>query len=535
MSRKPSTLLHAVVESVDGAVFRYDAFTRDPENRLLTAKKSSRMMEGYAGGAVLLPRGPSVNLGELGPYGTLKLYLDDGDQVYESRIAAPEADSATQRVSVECASWMSHGRDRPMPPYIYRDADRSAWKEMSAARKIYLESLGIDAQAATTLDGDTGGVVTRMTGAWDGVAQSESWYNRLPARIGFVRFPWRVNSNVNPASASWLWLGTLEELDSGASGGVTTGDLQPSGGTGSVDLVPTGINPVFASVVLQFATAGGVTGTPYEVIWQPVVYGPHDLPELPNGGLRVSDMIKHSAAMAAPLLDTSGIADTEFEVMQALIPDLLDPYDFWVSLNKYELRNLAVWDDRKMTYDAIDDSDADWYVRRADPNVRVKFDGPNAGAQANGIMVRFQNIENGRADLLTPSTNLELADNDPRLAANRLGVDAWESVTLPDPDTPEGASRYGQLALARFNAQARGGKITIKGHVQDAAGAWHPVSKIRVNDTILVADEPGEVPRVIYEEDYDYGPDVSTLTVNRPSQDADAILDSYLTSRKRSR
>lgn len=517
MSR-PSTRLHAVVTTLDGQSFRWDPLDRQRANRMTSVKKASKIMEGYADASVELPRAGDVPWADLGLYASLALYLDDGDRVYEGRIAAPEFDSASQRVAVGCASWMTHGRDRPMLPYIYMDQGMDRWGEMPAER---LAVVGKDVASLQVQVQNGHAQILFPNQAITGSVRGEAWYTAPPgATADLLAYTAHRVSMAFGANVGIDWYD-----DPGSAAAQTT--------AGTYDNTARTATPTTGHRFIAMGIdTNGTSGTPNVGqmldIYNLAVIGPHGLDYDSDFQLRASDIIKHSAAAAAPLLDTSLIPDTDYAVGQLVIADPTDPYDIWLGVNKYELRNLAVRGDRKMRYEVLDDTDADWYVRRADPAVRVKFDGAEIGQQANGIVVRFQNVLTGRADMVTPETNDELANSDPTLAANRAGIDAWLTIQLPDPDSPTGAARYGQKVLARFNAQRRSGKITIRGHVQDRAGAWHPVSKINDGDTVLVADDASETPRVIYEANYNYAADTVELAVDNQSKDADALISELL-------
>ncbi len=540
MSNLPSLELHAEVETAEGQTYRWDANARNVENRPSGINFSHKIMEGCANGGCVLPRKPGSEWPDLGLYDTLRFVTLAGEVVSEHRVArlAGDTDSEKARIGVLGGSWMSHGRDRPMLPFLYIASGSSGWGGMPQARKDAINGGG----SYVPTDGSVadGVVLTRLpqpTWTAGSLPRAEAWF--VPpagAKIGIFdcdvdRAPGADNMEATAAFEWGIYLSTDDE------GAVTDygGDLQPSGASASDSLSASTSDGSFAFVSLLYSVAYATDDSlDRTMLWTPTLHGTHGLTDQ-GGGYLVSDMIAHSASLYAPLLDTSQLEATTHIVEHAIEYGLIDPYDFWLRLNKYEMRNLAVRPGRILTNQPLSTDTVTWRVRRGDPGTRIQFSGPATENIVNGVIVSYQDVSTMRSTIITPDDDDRLRDDDPRIAANRHGIKAWEPIQLPDPDSEAGAIRYGQLVLGRLNRHRRPGKITISGHIRDDAGNWHQAFKVRDGDTILVEDDEGNaegVPLIVHECSWNGDAKTESITVDAESQDADALLDQVITEKR---
>ena len=531
-SRRPQRLA-VIIKRANGADVRFGAGPGPVANRATGIKFSTRLMEGFAEGQFTIPRSTLVGI-ELSIYDTVQFVTDTGRVVYEGRVAGLQLEDAN-RVTVLTGSWMSHGRDRPLAPYIYLVRDAQNWGQVTAARMSKITVAGYSGTTARVEDGgvfifDEGGLPFTATALpWAGLmyeAPPGAFIDELVMTYGN-----RANYVADPNRHAYVLLGNSDAIDDGAGTYDISADLAPTAGTlHTVSLPATKATRHWASVECSYGAAvGGSDNYERSVgFFNPVVIGPHKLTRDANNYLRVSDIIKHSAAQAAPLLDTTAIPDTPYRVAHCRVDDPTDPYDLWLAMNRYELKNLAVWTNRQLTYTDIDRDAVNWQITGSDPNTSVRFDGPQAGQQINGMMVRFQNVLTTRADIVTPTTNpTQLADTSPSIPANMAGVPVWEKLQLPDPDTPTGAARYGEVVMAAFNRQKRPGKATVFGTIRNGFNADTDAMLVRAGTTVLVTDEVtngGSAPRLIVETTYTDETQRLDLTIDGTSQDADALL-----------
>lgn len=529
---KPSLELHAEIETAEGATFRWDANARRPEDRPSGINFSNKLMEGCANGGCVLPRKPGSEWPDLGLYDTLRFVTMAGEVVSEMRVArlAGDTDSEKARIGVLGGSWMSHARDRPMPPFLYRDADLSHWQQLEELRKLRST---FDTQTIGVNISSDGIVFALPSSAVDGSSIAEAVYIAPPGAkaISIEYNGTNVNVPGGYEAARFDFADVVSDLSSG------TGTFERETATlDSTDRTATAsAGKAFVATALYANTVGTTPSDGAKrYLSKASPIGDHGLTNQGDGFL-VSDMIVHSANLYAPLLDTSGVQATTHIVEHAVEYGLIDPYDFWLRLNKYEMRNLAVRPGRLLTYEPFDTSVVNWRVRRGDPGTRIRFSGPDTERVVNGVIVSYQNVVTGRSTVITPDDEDRLRDDDPRIAANRHGIKAWEPIQLPDPDSEEGAIRFGELVLARMNRHRRPGKITVTGHVRDDAGNWHPAFKVRDGDTILVEDDEGNPegePLTVHEMSWSGDTKTATITVDAESQDADALLDQAITEKR---
>jgi|GEM_PF-5801733 len=528
---RPPLELHAEIETAEGRTYRWDADARNAGDRPMDMKFGHKIMEGCAQGGCVLARKPG-DWPDLGLYDTLRYVTLAGEVVWEARVAqlAHDVDAERHRIGVQAGSWMSHARDRPMSPFLYRDADLTHWQALEELRKLRST---FDTQAIGANVGPDALTFTLPSSAVDGSAIAELVYIAPPgAKAVSVEYKGaNVNIPGGYEAARFDFADVVADLTTG------TGTFERESAT--LDSTDRTATASVARAFIATALCANTTGTTpsdgaKRYLTKAATIGDHGLTNQGDGFL-ASDMIAHSAALYAPLLDASNLTPSTHIVEHAVEFGLIDPYDFWLRLNKYEGRNLAVRPGRILTFEDFDTETVVWRVRLDEKGVRVRYAGPATERVVNGVIVSYQNVSTGRSTIITPDDEPRLADDDPAIPANRHGIDDWEPIQLPDPDSEEGAIRYGELVLARLNRRRRPGKITIRGHVRDYAGNWHQAFKIKDGDTILVEDEEGNptgVPLLVHEMQYDGNTKIATVTVDGESQDADALLDQVITERR---
>lgn len=257
------------------------------------------------------------------------------------------------------------------------------------------------------------------------------------------------------------------------------------------------------------------------VTWtQLVVHGSTGLPIAASGNLRASDIIRYTAAQVAPLLDLTALGDSADALVDQCVSDEGgSAYDLWLALNRFEFRNLAVWENRQLTYDPLPLASAaspSWVVRSTDTGVLLRRSA--AQTLASGVIVRYVDVSTMRAEVLTPSGSPSLRSN------ADSGIEQTLSISLPEPTTRQQALTYGERLLALYNSQRQPARLTITGHVRGAGGELAPAWKVRAGDYVLVSDEPEAMPRLVTETSYDGASFTLTATFDSQAQDADALL-----------
>lgn len=532
MTILPSLELHVEISTADGlAQYRWDANARDPGDRPQAMSCGSSIMNGYTTGNASLARHINRDYPDLGLYDTIRFVGIDGQVAYEGRGSRFPRDASTvHRINAEAVGWMTHARDRPIV-FFGIDGRISSWGEMTGARSDILEAAGFAPKGAGTVSWDA--ITQSFDGTWVAgeLPICEAWFDAGPQQgIGQLYYASTPGLNVTDANPDFVWSANVSDTREGATVSGTGGlsGAPPNSGTYvSVE------HRRYGLVQFYHVAPGGGTDVNWNVKWQRlVVYGDHGLAlagVTAPFGLLGSDLIKYTAGRAAPLLDTTGVRATAHPIEQFTFSDPTAVYDMWLTANQYERWNLAVWDDRKLIYEPLPDvteaQGADWVLRADHPNgLRRSYDGPTTDGSKNGVIVRYQNILTGAADMIDPTTNPELADTDTRLAANRAGIRDWQAIQLPNPNSPTGAARIGAAALAEFNRQRTPGRFTITGYVADSAINWHPGWSVRAGQTILLEEDEDDPIRVIHEVSWSQDSRELTISADAASKTLDAII-----------
>lgn len=534
---KPSLELHVEVETETGRTFRWDG-NGPAQDRPQSLQFKTRIGDGFAESSCVLRRNEQIVYPDLGKLATHRYIGADGSIAYEGRgVRFP---TGQRQITAEAVGWMSHAKDRQIT-FLGIDQDLSQWVDASSARKAANDAANLQSASAQVQRGGSTSDATllaEITGPWEAAPRPmiEPWYDAGPGNlIGSIWYAWQVTGEAGFADANWVTAVLLSD-DDVATTVQNTGDLQPAGDTGSGTLTASGVGKRFAFAQFYYATGpAGSDGVKYGVAWRFAVYGDHGIPLVGTPapyGLLASDIIKHLAGQYTPLLDASQVTPTAEVLEQVVFRDLITPYDAWRKLNAYERRNLAVWENRKLYYEPIDDSAADWVIRQ-DEGATVQIDDPGGLGRYNGAAVRFQNIATLRSDIVTPDTNPELADTDPEIPANKYGITNWVPAQLPDPNSTAGAIKIGQALLEESNRSREPGTATIQGHIRDAAGNWHQGWKVRAGDTVSVADYPDDRPRVIHETTWDDDSKTLTMTLDAAEQTPEATLDQIIGNPRR--
>ncbi len=530
---RPPIALHAEIETADGfAQYRWDANDRDPENRPQSISCSSTLMNGYANGGAVLARRIARNYPDLGLYDTIRFVGADGQVAYEGRGSRYPREANTQhRITAEAVGWISHARDTRIT-FLGLDQDMASWGQMTAARQAAWQIAGYAPKGPGTVMADK-----TLSQSFDGdwiageLPICEAWFDAGPGdTVGAIYYSAQPGLNVSEGDANWQWeIGAVE--DTLGTAPVGPGDLQGAPANSGIYIVTDdGKRYVVAHFFRDIA--GGTAGVQYNLDWTALqVIGYHGLPLIGTGpyALLGSDIIKRTAALAAPLLDTSGVLPTSHPIDQFVVRDPTDVYDIWLLANAFERWNLAVWDSRRLVYEPLPDiaqlQTADWVLRSDHANnLRRGYDGPSTDGAKNGVQISFQNILTGEATLINPTTHPELADTNTQLAANRAGIRAWEPIQLTSPTTPASAAKIGAAALKEFNHQRTPGRFTITGHIRDGADNWHQGWIMRAGQTVVLEEDDDDPIRLVYETSWNQDSRELTISADAASKTIDAIV-----------
>lgn len=462
----------------------------------------------------------------------------DGTTAYEGRIgAAPRSFDGSHSVSLQCAGWISHARDRQFTE-IYVDRDLSQWGPPSRARQIALITGNLtQADGPTTLidPGGTPGLLLAHASSWASPIRplNEAWYDAGPGNlIGRYYYDFANVGQASTADANWAVQERTTNVDDASVIVQDSGDVWASVPTASAISDTTGSRYAFISFFYT-ATPGGAAAYQYSVHARKLaVWGNHGLNLYGTAepyGVRASDVIRNVAGRFCPKLNTSGVQDTDFPIPHLTFRDLTYPYDAFLEVNKYHLWDFAVWEDKTLYYQPIDLTDYDWEIRLDDRDypATVSLQGDSVQDLANGVTVQYQDVTTGQTNILLPTAHTELQDPAVDNPFTMHGYASWKPYQVTVPTTQEAALQLGRAALAEFNQSQAPGSITIGPHVRDRAGHPQPAWKVRAGQRIAITSSTSlsDRARVISESSYDHDSRRVTLSLDGGVKRLDAVVD----------
>jgi len=526
--------LYAEVTTSSGARYRWDG-NQAPGSRPQNLSFRTKIGEGFSDANLSLARRIDQDYPDLDLVQTVTLIGADGGVAYEGRVAAmPRELTDSHSIGVTLTGWMAHARDRKFTE-IYVDRDIGAWGPQSRGRRAV--NLGANytpvdpSQTSDNVDG-AAGVTTSVSGAWVApyIPVCEAWYDAGPGlTISRIVYYWQRTSVGVGTVPNWTWA-VLTSSDDKGTAVFSSGNLVAAGPAGG-SFVPASFTHRYAFVEFLYnGTPAGADGQQIGIDWYKLaVYGA-DIPRYTGEtgepeGVYASDVIRDVARRFCPMLNTSGVMDTNYVLQHLAFKDRTDPYDAFLEVNKYHLWHLGVWENRTLTFRPYDLSDYDWEIRTDDSGTTFSPQGPSTDNLFNGIVVVFQDIITGTKTVLDPVSFPVLADTSPDNPWNEWGFNRWDEIELSTPTLGAQALQIGRAVLADRNRPKTPGTITVSGYVRDRAGNRQPVWKIRAGDTISVTNFPNDSPRLIHETSYDDATKTNSLSVDAPAATIDALFD----------
>lgn len=524
---KPPLDLSVEITDASGVRYRWDPGDKIAGNRPQGLSFNTKRGDGFAEASVTLARRIDQDYVDLNLFDDVAFIGAEGSIAYEGRVAAqPRSFSSTHSISVACAGWMTHARDRTFSE-IYIDRDLSAWQAPSRTRQAALLAANYGIHNFEASRDSTNGfpaLLLRVQGNWVSpyLPIVAPLYDAGPGnRVASVYISTTASATVD-ASFTLKIVGG----DTDSSFPNATADLWAGSPTASYN--PIGPNRYVAIEFYYTTTPAGSAGAEFTMEARNLaVYGEHGLPfygEDPKG-YYASDVISNIAGRFCPRLNTRGVQATGWPIPHLVFKDQTDPYDAFLAVNAYHLWELAVWEDKTLTFGPIDRTDYDWEVRLSDNGVDVDLQGDSTEDLANGIIVEFTDVATGARDVLTPDVSADLVDLSNANPANQHGLTVWTKIALSIPTTAEAALQIGRTALAEFNAPKAPGTIRVKGHIRDRAGHWQQAWKVRAGDMISITDHPNDAPRLVTETGWNHEAKELTVTVDSTAKRLDAVLD----------
>lgn len=514
---RPPLGLSVVARDPGGAEATWWSGDRQPGNRPQGLTFSTRRGEGFSSAACTLARRADIDHADLNLLDEYVIVGDTGDVAWEGRLAtAPRTIEAQggHSIAPTLVGWIAHAKDRRFSE-IYVDRDLSAWGGASTQRRINALSFNyviLDASVAPDVTNHRPSIVTEIRDTWAATALPNviAVYDAGPGvPVGSIYYAWERGSGVSGSDPSWDWRVLISDTDDLSDDYNDSGNLRAAG-PGSGTFSTTAAARRFVSLVFTYTAAGGIAGGAFPLYWTcAAVYGTHGLTKRGTGdatsapGLHLSDIVKDIAQRFCPKLNVDGVRDNTTIVPHCAFKDRTFPYDAWLELNGMALWELAVWEDKTLTYEPADLTDYDWEVRLDDYGFSTTLNGDDAEDLANGIEIEYDDVQTGKRNLLTPDGYTELLDTNPDNPANRQGYPKWASATIPFPTSKDIALQIGRGLLAEQNTPKEAGEIRVRGWVRDRGGHWQPAWRVRAGDTIAITDFPNSRPRLIGETDYD--------------------------------
>lgn len=531
--------LQLSVEVTTAAGTRFQlADDRAPTDRLLSPVITDEIGTGFKSANGSLRRRFDIQYPDLGLVDTWTFVGADGSVAWEGRNAEmPRSLTDRSVIGVSLEGWMQHAHDRPFRE-IYVDRDLNAWTDPSLGRQAALLTAGFNptaGQVASDVANATSGVVTGYDGAY--VANkpvSDAWYDAGPGlTIGRIDYSWVVQAGgLDPANANFNWSVNVSNDDKSTAtqGTANLRAAGPSAGSFTPSLL------YRYAFLQQYFNATSVLsdGGHYGIAWYNMaVYGSHGL-SLYTGdagqppGVIASDVIKDIARRFAPKLNTAGVKTTTYPIQHLTFKDLTDPYDAFAQVNKYHLWNLAVWEDKTLSFSGYDLDDYDWQIRAGEDGATFEAQGMSTDNLFNGIVVSYTDLLTGVKNILMPDVYSQLQSTDLLNPWSMHGIDRWMTIELSTPTIQSQAIDIGRTALAEANRPKGPGTLTTKGYIKDRQGNWQPGWKVRSGDTVAVlnaGDALIDAPRLIHAKTWDCDSHTLTMAVDAPPDRLPAYMD----------
>lgn len=529
---KPPLELSVEIETADGQGFVLDG-QGPAKDRPRGISFGSQRGDGFAEAGCSFARRGDLDYPDLNLLDKVTFRGADGEIAYQGYHSAnPRGSEEGPAIELSLDGPMTLGRDRPIQ-FLGVDSELGSWREASMARKTSLISLGWNPKGPEVIADPSSGEPALELAAEDtwttgGLPHVSALYDAKGLDIGSFVGAWKRAGTIDHTVTNWFWSVYGAALDDFASGVIDAGNLRAAGpGTVSLDL-PAGMK--FLELLLYHSGTNGAAGTRYSLFWTLAqVFGAHGLERIGESpqGLRVSDVIRATAAIGAPQLSTEGVQESSYPWRSAVWLDPTDPYDIWLQGNDFHLWELNAFEGPTLHFGPADLSRHNWEVEDGQAGCSVRFDGDSAETLRNGIVVQFTDRAGETRTIYPTDFPDALMDPNSQNPATRHGREKWgEPVVIPYMTTEADAVQIGSAVLAEELAPRSPAVVTVKGgYVLDAQGNWQQGWKPRCSQTLAITNHPNPRPRLITDARWDQDSKTATLTLERPSKRVEALFN----------
>src|SRR6185369_7562454 len=201
MPPKPNLGLAVEITTASGTRFQWGKGSNVPGDVPQNLNFSTRLGDGFADASITLARRIDQDYADINLFDNVVFYGQDGSVAYEGRVGAnPRSVGDTHSMSVVCAGWMAHTRDRKFTE-VYVDRDPGRWVEPMLLEKARLGGLGLDIGSFSWSSEGSGLICALPNQALGAQAFASIFYNAGPGlTIGKVSY----NGTDTSLPAGWL-------------------------------------------------------------------------------------------------------------------------------------------------------------------------------------------------------------------------------------------------------------------------------------------------------------------------------------------
>jgi hypothetical protein len=539
-STRPDDRLSIALTHADGRITRLGPDETDAAFIPQDLTFSTKIPGGFDTASLGLLRRIDVDWPDLGLFDNVRIVGPGGRVAWEGRqMQFPRSHGDSFGITPGAVGWASHLRDDPTFAEVFIGRDLSQWEGPGLDRRTDLAAGAITAGGQSALDG---GHMLSYQGEWASTNgfSAEMYYRAPPGRgISRIGADWSVNATVGTNATFTLRAYSTEDQATfpESSSDVLTGAL-----SGTLNYTP-GTPRRMIGVHFGFPIAGGVAGADYAAFLQNLyVVGEHDLQihgsTAATGGVLGYEVVAYIVRTAAPLLTYSVGADGSIEPTSHVISHLVyrDPItaeQAITDVNKFDLYDWGVWENREFFYRQPDPDRMCWEARLGD-GAHMTADGLTGEHVSNGVAVSYTDAT-GQPKTVGPpggnfdDTSADLQDSSVENPANAAGLPAkWDMLPISFPISLGDAIKIGSVYLAERSLATRRGSVTLTGTVRHPTEGPVPVWRVRAGDWVRVTDLNGEnatVQRKVIATSYTHSSRQITLELDNTPAKLSAILE----------